>query len=130
MPRITSIHHLALTVSDAAASAAFYRELLGLQDAWQHDDETIHVRLLGGDGFLVGLRQYVEHEDSRFSEFRTGMDHVAFGVESRDDLAEFEERLTGMGATFTPTADSPFGPVIVFRDPDGIQGEIFLPETG
>jgi len=31
-----------------------------------------------------------------------------------------------MGAPFTPTAETPFGPVVVFRDPDGIQVEFFL----
>ena len=42
-------------------------------------------------------------------------------------IAHFQRRLDEMGATYTPVADSPVGPVVVFRDPDGIQGEFFLP---
>ncbi len=124
-PSIT-IHHLALTVTDADASAEFYRALLGAEEAFRHDDDTVIVRVLGCDGFLLGLRQYHRHPDDRFSEFRTGMDHFAFGVTDRESLSHFEGRLGDLGATYTPTCESPIGPVLVFRDPDGIQGEFFL----
>ncbi len=130
MSQTTGIHHVALTVSDAEASAAFYKALLDASMAFTHDDETVTVRVLDGGGFLLGLRQYHAHEHDRFSEFRTGMDHLAFGVATRDELTSLEERLTTLGATFTPTCDTPIGPVLVFRDPDGIQGEFFLPAGG
>jgi catechol 2,3-dioxygenase-like lactoylglutathione lyase family enzyme len=41
-------------------------------------------------------------------------------------LQEFEERLDELGATYTPTAETPHGAVVVFRDPDGIQVEFFV----
>ena len=75
------------------------------------------------------LRQYSAGSGDGFDEFRTGMDHLAFGVESAEELAEWETKLTSMGATFTPAAETPIGTVIVFRDPDDIQLEFWLPAT-
>lgn len=127
MTTLTGVHHLALTVSDADASAEFYSALLGLDEAFQIDDETVRVRVFAGDGFLFGVRHYKSHDKDRFSEFRTGMDHFAFGVPDRETLAEFEAKLAEMGAVYTPTCETPVGTVLVFRDPDGVQGEFFLP---
>ncbi len=129
MTTLTGVHHLALTVSDADSSFEFYSALLGLEEAFQIDDETVRVRVFAGDGFLFGVRHYKSHDKDRFSEFRTGMDHFAFGVADRDALAGFERKLAEMGAIYTPTCETPLGPVLVFRDPDGIQGEFFLPAS-
>ena len=126
MTTLTGVHHLALTVADADRSAAFYSELLGLDEAFQIDDDTVYARVFGGDGFLFGVRHYKNHAKDRFSEFRSGMDHFAFGVADRATLAGFERKLAEMGAVYTPTCETPFGAVVVFRDPDGIQGEFFL----
>jgi catechol 2,3-dioxygenase-like lactoylglutathione lyase family enzyme len=130
MPELNGIHHIALTVSDAEASATFYSQLLGLDVAFRIDDDTLCARILAGDGFLFAVRHYKRHDKDRFSEFRTGIDHMAFGVRDRDTLAAFEKRLEELGTTYTPTAETPFGPVVVFRDPDGIQIEFFVTETG
>jgi glyoxylase I family protein len=128
MPEVNGIHHIALTVSDAEASAAFYARLLGLDEAFRVDDDTLCLRVFAGDGFVFGLRHYKRHDKDRFSEFRTGLDHMAFGVPDRATLAAFETRLDELGVTYTPAAETPLGPVVVFRDPDGIQIEFFVPE--
>lgn len=127
MSKITGLHHLALTVSDADASAAWYSDLLGLSEAFRQDDETMCLRVFAGDGFLIGVRHYKNHAKDRFSEFRTGMDHAAFVVPDRQALEAWEERLADAGVTYTPIVDTPIGSVIVFRDPDGIQLEFWLP---
>ena len=72
MTTLTGVHHLALTVSDADSSFAFYGALLGLEEAFQIDDETMQVRVFAGDGFLFGVRHYKSHDKDRFSEFRPG----------------------------------------------------------
>ena len=130
MTTLTGIHHVALTVVDADASASFYTAVLGLAEAFRIDDETLCARVLAGDGFLLGVRHYKHHDKDRFSEFRTGLDHLAFGVPDRASLAALEARLDELGVTYTPAAETPLGPVVVFRDPDGIQVEFFLPDGG
>ena len=88
------------------------------------------ARVFAGDGFLFGVRHYKGHDKDRFSEFRTGMDHMAFAVPDRAALAAFEARLEELGTTYTPTAETPYGAVVVFRDPDGIQIEFFVTANG
>jgi glyoxylase I family protein len=129
MPKITGGHHIALTVRDADRSAQWYGDLLGMQVVLKGDDDTVRFRVLAhpDSGWVIGVRQYPGREEGAFDEFRTGLDHFAFGVSSRAELESWEQKLRAAGIPFTPIADSPIGPVIVFRDPDNIQLEFFLP---
>jgi len=129
MPTITGGHHIALTVRDADRSAQWYADLLGMQVVLKGDDEAVRFRILAcpDSGWVIGLRQYPGREGGAFDEFRTGLDHFAFGVSSLAELESWEQKLRAAGVPFTPIAQSPIGPVIVFRDPDNIQLEFFLP---
>ena len=127
VPTSTNIHHVALTVTDADASAAWYCDLLGLSEVLRGDDETVSFRVLAGSEMMLGVRHYRTHPADRFSEFRTGLDHVAIAVPTRADLEAWQARLEERGVVFTPIAETPIGSVIVFRDPDGIQLEFWLP---
>jgi glyoxylase I family protein len=129
MPSITGGHHVALTVSDADRSAEWYCGLLNMKVALTGDSEDVKFRILADpeSGWILGVRQYTSPQADRFDEFRTGLDHFAFGVATRAELEDWEKELSSRGITFTPIAESPIGPVIVFRDPDNIQLEFFLP---
>jgi glyoxylase I family protein len=129
MPSITGGHHVALTVSDADRSAEWYCALLNMQVALTGDSEDVKFRVLAdpGSGWVLGVRQYSARETDRFNEFRTGLDHLAFGVATRAELEEWEKELSSRDIIFTPIAETPIGSVIVFRDPDNIQLEFWLP---
>jgi glyoxylase I family protein len=129
MATITGVHHAALTVSDADASASWYSDLLGMQVVLSGDDDSVRFRVLAhpASGCVIGVRQYANGASDRFDEFRTGLDHIAFAVGSRAELEAWERELAGRGVTYTPIADTPIGSVIVFRDPDNIQLEFWLP---
>jgi glyoxylase I family protein len=73
------------------------------------------------------VRQYPTRRADVFDEFRTGLDHFAFGVATRAELENWQRELSSRGITFTPIAETPIGSVIVFRDPDNIQLEFWLP---
>jgi glyoxylase I family protein len=128
MPTITGAHHVAFTVRDVDTSAAWYEDLFGMQLVRQADDETVRIRVLVHPdcGWRIGLCQYPAHPDAPFSEFRTGLDHIAFTVPSRDDLEAWQRLLADKGVTFSPIAGSPFGSLIALRDPDNIQLELWL----
>lgn len=132
MPTITGAHHIALTVRDADKSAAWYAELLGMQIVLQGDDDQVKFRVLvhPESGLVMAVREYPGHEDGAFDEYRTGLDHIAFGVSSRSELENWEERLEHAKIAFTPLAKTPIGSVVVFRDPDNIQLEFWLPASG
>jgi glyoxylase I family protein len=129
MPDITGAHHAALTVTDLDRSLAWYTDLLGLVELFGDDREEGRLRVLAhpDSGWILGLRQYPQKPGGTFDEFRTGLDHFAFGVPDRAALDAWEEELRRRGdITFTPIVDTPIGSVIVFRDPDNIQLEFWL----
>jgi glyoxylase I family protein len=129
MPGITGSHHIALTVSDADRSAAWYGDLLGMQIVLSGDEESVKFRVLAdpASGWVLGVRQYTGQAPGRFDEFHAGLDHLALGVSSRADLEEWERALSTRGIAFTPITETPIGSVIVFRDPDNVQLEFWLP---
>jgi glyoxylase I family protein len=128
MPTITGAHHVAFTVQDIDASTTWYQDLFGMQTVMQNDDDSVRIRVLihPDCGWVIGLREYPGHDDTSFSEFRTGLDHIAFSVPSREDLEAWQGRLEEQGVTFSPIAESPIGTFIALRDPDNIQIELWL----
>jgi catechol 2,3-dioxygenase-like lactoylglutathione lyase family enzyme len=96
------------------------------------DDDTVKFRVLAhpASGWFMGVREYRRGAGDRFDEFRTGLDHLALAVESRSELESWERELERRGVPFTPIAETPIGSVIVFRDPDHIQLEFWLPAGG
>jgi glyoxylase I family protein len=129
MPTITGAHHLALTVTDVQRSAAWYADLLGMVPVFDGADDSVKFRVLAhpGCGWVIGLREYAAGSGDPFEEMRTGLDHFAFGVASSADLHEWETELDQRGITYTPAVETPIGTVVVFRDPDQIQLEFWLP---
>ena len=129
MPTITGAHHVAFTVQDVGASAAWYQNLFGMQTLMQHEDETVRLRVLIHPecGWVIGLREYPGHSDAAFSEFRTGLDHIAFTVPSRNELEAWQSVLDKKGVTYSPIAETPIGTLIALRDLDNIQLELWLP---
>ena len=129
VPSITGGHHIALTVSDADRSAQWYCDLLGMQVILDGDDEIVKYRVLldPKSGWVLGVREYKGRDHARFDEFRTGLDHFAFGVRDRADLEAWEAALQAHGVEHSPIAETPIGSVIVFRDPDNVQLELWLP---
>jgi glyoxylase I family protein len=128
MPAITGPHHAALTVTDVERSLAWYSDLFGLQLLFGDDNDEVSFRVLMDppSGWIMGLRQYHDKPHDRFDEFRTGLDHFAFGVTDRAMLESWEEELRRRDIPFTPIVDTPIGSVICFRDPDNIQLEFWL----
>ena len=132
MTEIIGIHHLGLTVSDAERSARWYQDVLGFERVGQLGDagaerQKIFLRHAGLEARL-GL---VEHRNSSrrpFDETECGLDHLAFAVSSHQELESWARRLEELGVRFSPIAASlsiPGAAVIVFRDPDNVQLELF-----
>ena len=92
------------------------------------DPEFHHTVYLIGEGQLFGLHKHVTPvPDEQFSEFRIGLDHVAFGCANRQELEEWVRRLDELGIGHGGIKDSTYGVGLSFRDPDGIALEFFAP---
>jgi glyoxylase I family protein len=129
MATIAGGHHIALTVSDLDRSLTWYADVFGMQVALEGEDDTVRFKVLAdpGSGWLLGLRQYAGKPSGPFDEFRTGLDHFAFAVSSLEELRSWERELEQRGVSFTPMVETPIGTVVVIRDPDNIQLELWLP---
>jgi glyoxylase I family protein len=122
-----SITHVAVTVSDLDVSVPWYDALFGAEAVLDEDTGPFrHVVYALGDT-LFGLHEFPDPVEEKFDERRPGLDHVAFGVPSRDDLVAWTERLAALGVDHGCVVDAGYGSGLSFRDPDGIALELFAP---
>jgi glyoxylase I family protein len=125
MPAIT---HVAVTVTDLAASEAWYTKVLGVEPVLDEDTGPFrHIVYSLGDTVL-GLHGFPDLASTDpFNERKPGLDHIAFGVASRDELAEWATRLDDLGVAHGDIVDAGYGSGLSFRDPDNIALELFAP---
>jgi catechol 2,3-dioxygenase-like lactoylglutathione lyase family enzyme len=128
----SGLDHIILTVADPARSRAFYGDTLGFAvEVIPEDPDGAFYFAVGGVSFFVFPSRRPLAGD-RFSEFRIGLDHLAFRAPSEAALHALAERLTADGVEtqgverFAPTGNL----YVAFRDPDNIQLEYWLPEAG
>ncbi len=129
MASFPAITHVALTVTDLDRSAAFYERLLGVEPALDEDTGAFyHKAYPVSDGMLLGLHLHPDGETGeRFRVTQPGLDHVAFGCASRDELAGWQARLDELGIAHGGIVDAAYGSGLSFKDPDGIALEFFAP---
>lgn len=132
-PSIKGASHLALTVPDMEASAAWYQRVFG----WQ-----VLRRLAAGEAgtprvllfdpatfFVVALCQPEDGAGDRFDHRRTGLDHLALRVPDRGELDQWLAHLDGHGVEHSPVRELDLGSFVSLEDPDGIQIELWVDAT-
>ena len=135
-PGITGINHFSATVTDLEASVAWYQRLFGLDRLpvpfphYDREDTGYAVVLMDPrSGSIIGLHTNTANRGEAFDECRTGLDHIAFGVASRDELAAWVAKLDELGIQHTGIRDvkEPVAfSTVVCRDPDNIQLEFIV----
>jgi glyoxylase I family protein len=135
------LHHVALTVRDLEASRSWYEDVFGLKYVMDAPHEGGFAQILATEDFSLAfaLHRHDAHDGKDFLESRTGLDHVGMGVPTRDDLVAWQAHLEANGVvradaadrplTQSPIADELYGSVLVFRDRDNIQLELFAPPS-
>jgi glyoxylase I family protein len=132
----SAVAHVRLTVTDIDRSRSFYDSVFGWPVAFEvppDADEATRDQLsflYGGiiydiGNSLIGLRPVSR---DRFDEDRTGLDHLAFAVGSRDELDAAASHLDGLGISHEPVKDIGVGYILEFRDPDDIALELMAPK--
>ena len=124
---LTGFHHLALTVRDLDASTTWYESLFDLETVMDEPggERRARVYRLQGTPVMLGLTEHAGNDGARFRPDRTGLDHAAFSVASRDDVDAWVARLDEAGIDHSGRIDIPVGAIVNFPDPDGIQLSIF-----
>ncbi len=124
------IGHVALTVSDLQRSVDWYRRLFGTDPVLDEDTGPYHHVVWSLGGTLLGLHGHAEPDNAGpASERRPGLDHVAFGCESRSDLEKWAAHLDEIGVEHGGIIDAGYGSGLSFRDPDNIPLEFFCPPS-
>ena len=128
MPAFTGVSHVSLTVTDLERSVAWYQHVLGLHHVMPTERPGIRGAILAhpDSGLVVSLAQHETGQGGTFDELRPGLDHLSFAVADRDALEAWERHLAERGVTYSPINDVPYGSVLVLRDPDHIQLELFV----
>ena len=129
MPEFPAIAHVAVTVTDLAASSEWYERLIGAAPVLDEDtDGGFHHTVFMIGGTLIGLHAHPTTDANEgFSEFRPGLDHIGFGCADRAALEVWEARLDELKIAHGGIVDAHYGSGLSFRDPDGIALELFAP---
>jgi glyoxylase I family protein len=124
-------------VSDLDVSVPFYEEVFGLSFRSDVPHPGGVGKVLADDEFrvMIVVHRHDTNDGTLFRETVNGLDHAGFVVPTRADLEAWQDHLERCGVvrsdsagkplTQSPIADEPYGSVLVFRDPDNIQLELF-----
>ena len=132
VPELAGISHIDLSVTDIERSLPFYTDVLGFEVLGREQGGGRTMVLMSHPGLPNGvcLNEHRGSDRSEFDERRAGLDHLSFRVASRAELEAWQRTFETHGVSHSPIAETPFGPVLVFRDPDNIQLELMAgPET-
>jgi glyoxylase I family protein len=136
------LHHLALTVADLDASVQWYEAVFNVQPVMDvpHQGGVGRILADADQTLMFALHRHDANDGGLFAETTTGLDHAGLHVPARDDLETWQDHLEAHGVvraeaadkplTQSPIADEPYASVLVFRDPDNIQLELFAPAAG
>ena len=127
------IHLIDLTVRDPQASAPFYDAVLGFMGyrRWSEDANGIDWEHATSRDKLptIGIfRARGPNAARAHDRYATGLHHVAWCADARDDVDRLHDLLLSIGATvLDPPADYPqYGKgyyAVMFADPDGLKLE-------
>ena len=139
--KISGVHHICIRVQDQELSRRWYERVLGFVcvDLQPSEDQMATWRGKPSSGTVVMMRAgdtYITLQpplegtapDDRFSEYRIGVDHMAFAVQERGELDVLVDNLreTGVATEGVKTHPVLGKEYVVFRDPDNVQWEAFL----
>jgi glyoxylase I family protein len=127
MPSFSKISHVSFSVRDKDASAKWWQEVLELNDLDRTSGEDWSAVLLihPASATVIEFQQHTNNAGETFDPVRTGFDHLGFKVDTREELEDWQRRFERMGVRHTPVVDREYGSVLTFKDPDGIQFEMF-----
>ncbi|MEY2554785.1 MAG: hypothetical protein QOC57_2645 [Ilumatobacteraceae bacterium] len=119
---IRRLNHAVLWVRDARASATFYHDVLGFEIVANMDDQAVFLRADGSTNdhdlglFSVGNRP-------RPAAHSPGLYHLAWQVNTMEDLAVLRQKLVAAGA-LVGESDHGVSKSLYASDLDGIEFEV------
>ena len=119
--RNTGIHHVGLHATDPAASAEFYRDILGMEVVGGSGPD----HSIGASVFLSSRPKEESHEIALFAN--PAFAHVAFKVSSLAELRSFHARAVEKNIPIKFAFNHGASFASYFEDPDGNLIEVYWP---
>ena len=131
--------HIGLNVSDLKRSSLFYQAVFGLEVLGESTDDGRRFIFLGNpdvhsDDFLDKLAITLwEQSSGTFSTQAPGLHHLAFHVESVEDVERIRDQVRNVGAEMiyggeiVPHSEDFESGGFFFLDPDGLRLEVCAP---
>ena len=120
---VARLNHAVLYVRDAQASADFYARLFGFEVVDNLGGRAVFMRAGGGENHHdLGLFS-VGPNAPRAPRGSTGLYHLAWEVDTLDELVRHEQRLRERGA-LVGASDHGSTKALYAQDPDGIEFEV------
>jgi catechol 2,3-dioxygenase-like lactoylglutathione lyase family enzyme len=118
------IDHVVLTTNNVKRAEKFYSSFLG--KPLSKDKYSVCYKI--GDTKLFVALPYHPLKADKFNANRIGLEHLAFGVRTLDELKVFDRKLASAGIKHSKIKIDKYGklPYIWFDDPDGIRLEFYL----
>ena len=116
--------HVNLWVRDADRSEKFYRDMLGLHTYERRPGFAVFMSADLEQSHEIALMQLGPDARGR-EENQVGLNHVAWKMESFEDLKELYQRLKERDVAIEKVADHGISLGIYFRDPDGNGNEVY-----
>lgn len=127
LPAIMGFGHVDLTVTDVDRSVAWWDDVMGFKLVSTRERPDFKLcTVIHTSGFFIGLMQHTSGTRDSFDERAVGLDHLALRVPDRAALEAWAKRLDDLGVENSGVQDESAGPLIVLRDPDNIQLELWV----
>jgi lactoylglutathione lyase len=125
---LITIGHIGLNVKEIHRSTRFYGNIFGYELMGESHDNGNHFAFLGKDA-QVKLTLWQQSSEG-FNKNISGLHHLAFQLDSMDQVEDFQRKLKGLGVKFiydgiVPHAEGTQSGGIYFEDPDGIRLEVY-----
>jgi len=131
MPDFSKVSHISFSARDAEASAQWWQRVFGFTEIDRSAGEGWKgiVLLHPATATVIEFQQHDANRGETFDPRRTGFDHLGFKVDARDDLDGWQRHFEALGVIHSPISHHDYGSVLTFKDPDGIQFEMFYREN-
>jgi catechol 2,3-dioxygenase len=127
MIQAKKLGHVVLKVRDAASSRDFYTRTLGLKVAYEDLQQGMVFLSFGREHHDLALFQLAAGEPPAATQ--PGLHHMAWQLESFDELQAAYRELKQIGVTVESTAEHNVTRSIYFPDPDGNRVELYCDMT-
>jgi catechol 2,3-dioxygenase-like lactoylglutathione lyase family enzyme len=125
-PAINGFGHIDFTVTDVGRSVQWWEQTLGFKLVHESERSGFTVANVFHPGLgAVGFVTHANPVSDRFDERAVGLDHFAIRVSDRAALEAWAQHLDDLGIEHSGVQEENGGPLIVFRDPDNIQLELW-----